>query len=515
MRLILHTFKKDVRRLWPVAVVTWIILAVLTNADRWRSDVTISPMESWLNMAVTMAWICLTALVVLQENLVGDRDFWMTRPHRWPELLTAKLIFLALAIHGPSFLADVYVLSARGFSPVASLGDLITKQILFFGCITLPAIALASLVGNFTQFIVVVFAAVACVAVLNGGLAAMPQYLRQPTEIRHDAVRILLAASAIAVMLIQYARRRAFASRSIAAVAASATVALSAWLPVQAEFVGSQTAARIVLRTPNGDGIDRYNRRPYDSPEVAIPIRAVTARGNNFHIPVVDVDITEPDGNHIHADRSYPDRSFQAGLVATASFPNPWIRDPRFRPDTNNGWLVLQFSRPVWQRVRNARVRIHATMGFEFFRPGGTTTLPTSGTGDVADLGRCTVTTSENPFYEDMLKVLCESPGEIPETRITLLHPPSGRRWWGRLNSSFTYSPGPHETWLSPLQRGQTFFNLTRFPGTTAESNLKTPESDLPTSQVQITPEIVTGHALATIDWTNVDLSPWLTGRRK
>ena len=216
MRLILHTFKKDVRRLWPVAVVTWIILAVLTNADRWRSDVTISPMESWLNMAVTMAWICLTALVVLQENLVGDRDFWMTRPHRWPELLTAKLIFLALAIHGPSFLADVCVLSARGFSPVASLGDPITKQILFFGCITLPAIALASLVGNFTQFIVVVFAAVACVAVLNGGLAAMPQYLRQPTEIRHDAVRILLAASAIAVMLIQYARRRAFASRSIA-----------------------------------------------------------------------------------------------------------------------------------------------------------------------------------------------------------------------------------------------------------------------------------------------------------
>ena len=167
MRLMLLTFKKDARRLWPAAAATWVMLAALADADRWRADWIPSPMEGWMNLLLTMAWVCLAALAVLEEPLVGDRNFWTTRPHRWPALLAAKLVFVVLAIHLPSLLADLFVLTARGFSPAAYSGDLLLKQVLFFGAVTLPSIALASLVRNFTHFIIAVFTIAAGIAILT------------------------------------------------------------------------------------------------------------------------------------------------------------------------------------------------------------------------------------------------------------------------------------------------------------------------------------------------------------
>ena len=114
-----------------------------------------------------VAWACLAALAVLEEPLVGDQNFWTTRPHRWTALLGAKLIFVVLAIHLPSFVADLFVLAARGFPPAVYLGDLLVKQILFFGVIILPSIALASLVRNFTHFVITAFTIAAGLAILR------------------------------------------------------------------------------------------------------------------------------------------------------------------------------------------------------------------------------------------------------------------------------------------------------------------------------------------------------------
>ena len=79
MRLILHTLQKDFRRLWPAAAVTRLMLVALTRADRWRADWLASSMEGWMNLLLTMAWVMLAALAVLEEPLVGDGHFW-SRP---------------------------------------------------------------------------------------------------------------------------------------------------------------------------------------------------------------------------------------------------------------------------------------------------------------------------------------------------------------------------------------------------------------------------------------------------
>jgi len=169
MRLIVLTLTKDVRRLWPVVMFSWLILAALAYADRWRADWSVSPTEGWLNLLLSAVWACLAALLVLQDPLVGDRHFWMTRPLRWPALLAAKLILVVAAVHVPLFLADVYVLIARSFALSPHLLGLLTKQVLFFAAVILPAIALATLVRSYKHFVVLLFANGKGIAEITGG----------------------------------------------------------------------------------------------------------------------------------------------------------------------------------------------------------------------------------------------------------------------------------------------------------------------------------------------------------
>ena len=511
MRLMLHTFKKDARRLWPAAAATWVMLAVLASADRWRADWIPSPMEGWMNLLLTLAWVCLAALAVLEEPLVGDRNFWTTRPHRWPALLVAKLVFVVLAIHLPSLLADIFVLTARGFSPSAHLGGLLWKQMLFFGTVTVPSIALASLVRNFTNFIIAAFAIAAGIAILNGGFQRFPEFRGQESQVRHLAVRILLATAALAVIWIQYARRRVIPARALAIAAALAAASLSAWFPVRAEYAlggrGSQEIPRIALRDAPLDPAVTGGRFIGAQLAVLLPIAVAPGGGGElFHIPFVEVEIVAPGGTRLQSTSPSPNRPFEK--IDLMAYPFSTSRDRS--PD----WLVLRFSGAAWERVKNARVRVRGTAAFEFYRRGETAILPAHGSANVVDLGRCTALTVDDRYSEELLKVLCESPRELPVALITLRHEPSGREWREGLNSAITYSPGPHETWLSPMHRGQSFFRLTNSATFVPGSLWLVPIDYLSSARVEITPEIVLGHALAGFDFGEVTLASWLVRAR-
>ena len=54
MRLMLHILKKDARRLWPVAAPTWVLLAVVADLDRRRTDSIVSSAEGWLNLMLPL-----------------------------------------------------------------------------------------------------------------------------------------------------------------------------------------------------------------------------------------------------------------------------------------------------------------------------------------------------------------------------------------------------------------------------------------------------------------------------
>jgi hypothetical protein len=522
MRLILHTLQKDVRRLWPVAAVTWVMLAALAREDRWRADRLASPLEGWMNPLLTLAWALLAALAVLEEPLVGERNFWTTRPYPWPALLASKLLFVALAIHLPSLVADVCVLVARGFSPVDGLGPLLTKQLLFFVAVTLPAIALATLVRNFTHFVIAVFAISAGVAILNGGFQSFPDFRHHESEVRNAAIRILLAAGALAVIWTQYARRRAIPARIMAIAAALAAASISAWLPARAEYavIGSRSlqAPRISLRnSPSAEASALVARVGGGRlPVVLLPIGIEPGAPNDrFHMAILDVEIVTPDGARLPSVIPTPNRPFEKIDLIADSFSTSQAQGRSSSPGFYNppDWLALRFSEPAWQRWKNARVRIHGAAAFDFYRKGETTVLPLQSSAAVPDVGRCTAMTVDDRYSEEMLKVLCESPRDLPAASIALRDQASGREWRLGLNSAATYSPGPHETWLSPLNRGESFFHLTDSVESLPRSQWLVPVSYLSSSRIEITPEIATGHALARFDLGEVTLASWLVRR--
>ena len=518
MRLILHVVEKDVRRLWPAAAITWVMLGALAWADRWRADWLASPMEGWMNLLLTMAWGMLAAAVVLEEPLVGECHFWTTRPHRWPDLFAAKLTFVVFTIHLPSLLADSFVLGARGFFPMDYLGSLLWKQFLFFAAVTLPSIALACLVRNFTHFVVVVFAIAAGIAVLNGGFQRVPEFQRQAHEVRYAAIRVSLAAAALAVICIQYARRRVIPSRVVATTAMIVATSLAAWLPARAEYAvlsrGAQEIPQVSLRKSSTEEASAVAAGISGQERVALlPIAiARSASSDPLHVPFVEVEIATPDGARLNSIVPSPNRPFQKiDLMAyTISRPPGEYKSPQTDFDVPPDWLALRFSAPAWERFKNTRVRIHGRMAFDFYRRYATAHLPPDGSGDVPGLGHCTVMTVDDRFYEAMLKVFCESPRELPAASIRLRHDPSGREWKLRLNSAVTYTPGPHDTWLSPLHRAQSFFRLTRSMESRPGSQWLVPISYVPSLRVEISPERVTGHGLALFDFGEVALASWL-----
>jgi hypothetical protein len=463
-------------------------------------------------MLLTMAFALVAALAVLEEPLVGDSNFWTTRPHRWPELLAAKLALVALAIHLPSLIADAYVVAARGFSPFAYLGPLLWKQFLFFAAVVLPAMAIASLVSNFTHFVIAMFAIAGAITILNGGFESWSFGLLPAIAVRQSAIRILLATVALAVVWLQYARRRVIPSRVIAAAAMLAAASIYLWLPAHAEYAvvsrPSRETPRITFRnSPPADSPGIFSSSAAE-PTTLLPIEIVPGAPDQLlQVALAEVEILGPGGIRLHSIRPSPNRPFEKiDLMASplAWTPGSWDREYGGRAN----WLNLRFSQQAWERVKNARVRVRGIFGFDFIRRGQVG-MPHQGTTELPGVGRCSATQVEDRYSRNMLKVFCESPREIPVSTVTVRHAASGRKWDEYLNSSRTYRRGPDATWLSPLNRAQTFFHMTDSSESDPGSRWLLPVSFLPSSRLEITSEYITGRTLATFDFGEVSLASW------
>ncbi len=70
-------------------------------------------------------WLVLIARLIHDEALVGDQQFWLTRPYTWSALLAAKLLFLVLFVFVPFLVMQCYLLAHAGLNPLASIPGLL------------------------------------------------------------------------------------------------------------------------------------------------------------------------------------------------------------------------------------------------------------------------------------------------------------------------------------------------------------------------------------------------------
>jgi hypothetical protein len=173
----LHIFAKDSRQFWPeilislalVAAFVWIYpsswLVGNTLAVDVGGDFVKALFEQYLGgilkLLIPVSWWLLIARVIHAEALVGDRQFWLTRPYEWKKLLGAKALFLVVFLYLPLLIAQCLLLFTAGFRPLSFIPGLLFNLLLITGILVLPLMAIASVTATFARVTVTLLAGLA------------------------------------------------------------------------------------------------------------------------------------------------------------------------------------------------------------------------------------------------------------------------------------------------------------------------------------------------------------------
>jgi hypothetical protein len=93
-------------------------------------------------LSVVVSWALLILRSSHAECLVGDRQFWVTRPYEWKQLLAAKLLFVAVFVDLPLLILQVFLLVMDGYQPASHISGLLWLQLLWLLCVILPVMTL-------------------------------------------------------------------------------------------------------------------------------------------------------------------------------------------------------------------------------------------------------------------------------------------------------------------------------------------------------------------------------------
>ncbi len=222
MKHILHIFAKDARHQWLEILISlalvgtmaytyrshWAAGALYGNAVSFSPLGLVSSLPEMLVVIVPLSWWLVISPAIHEEKLVGDRQFWITRPYEWKKLLAAKVLFLIVFLYVPLLLAQFVMLAQAGFSPFSYIPGLLYDQLLLTCALVLPLVTLAALTRNFARMTLAVLGAAAClVAIVLLASNAPEDRVAIPYG---GTIAVSLAVCVcVAVVLLQYARRKA------------------------------------------------------------------------------------------------------------------------------------------------------------------------------------------------------------------------------------------------------------------------------------------------------------------
>jgi hypothetical protein len=234
-----HIFRKDVRRHSPEILICLLFLVLFTRHELsiWRNPremFSASPffalvaLGRYISFFLVLAWAFLILRVVHSETLVGDRQWWITKPYIWWQLLLAKLLLIFVFIFVPLFHVQLFLLHYAGFSVLHNLGRILLIQIGLPFVLLVFTFTLASLTKNLAQALLGIGIVV---GILMVGLWVDSLSTSQMTGDSYPFVdeveTLLLFGSAILISIWQFARRRTVASRVTLAVSIAIVTAFS------------------------------------------------------------------------------------------------------------------------------------------------------------------------------------------------------------------------------------------------------------------------------------------------
>ena len=375
MSQILHVFRKDFRHHWPEILVSLLVLITFAvdQPRNWTGQSSEARLVGFLLKALpilmVLAWSFLILRLVHGESLVGDRQFWITRPYQWQKLLAAKLLSILLFIHLPLFVTQVSLLKIAQFPIISSLPGLLYLHILFLFAIVLPSITIGTItsgIGQASLALLALFLLLPGIILLSTVIPGMDFDLDAT-----DAVTgfIYLCASITAIS-VQYIFRKTLFSRLVVAGAIVSILLIMTMAPygklISRDFPLPTTAhplpAEFTLDRALSFGHTEGQPSNFYGDEVGleIPFHVEKLPDKTIvQIRAIKLDLDSRNGEHW--------TSHWRSIYHTVSVGR--TRD----------WPAINIKRTVFNRFKDAPVRAHVSLGFNVFRLGSRTEIYLAG----------------------------------------------------------------------------------------------------------------------------------------
>jgi hypothetical protein len=444
----LHIFKKDSRHLWKEILVVTAMIAAFAYLDaRSRPVFTtyslpIDRLDSIFRLLLPLAWWYLIAAVVHEEPILGNRQFWLTRPYRRGSLLAAKVLFVLVFLNLPMLLADCVILAGHGFKAWSYLPGLLFRQLLFLLVWFLPFVALATVTENLKQFLLVLamIPALYLITAFVGRLPVFQLFWGHGEWISNSAMFVVAGVGTFLILPIQYLHRRTTLARGIAICALPLTLMVPSFFPRPTAYAAQLALTRgpavppsvvLGLDLTRQGGQDRNNLVTDGEPgtvELDFPLRATgIPQGRDLIADHLAVKVRTPDGNSL----------------STAG------RSLLFSDRNGQFWMKVHVDNAAFQKLRGTRVTVR-TSAYLTLVGNSRATLIRAGAKsmEVPGIGRC----SFLPDNTQEWVLYCQAPFRQPADFCkAILGESEIRRFNEPLPIGGSYSPYPAELEVSPL----------------------------------------------------------------
>jgi len=393
-----------------------------------------------------IAWMLLVVRAVQGESLVGDRQFWVTRPYEWNKLLAAKVLFVLISINLPLLVLDCFLLHRAGFAVSPLIAGLLWMQVLIAIILLLPVAALATVTASLAQVglaILLVLLYLIAVAYVNSKIpSAGFGFWTESVQ------GVLYLATCVVVIVLQYARRRTALSRATMLALGAVIFLFVVFTPYRALVAraypqlgpGEQPPVQLALLPPPEAKDQRHGRD--EENEVAIQLPLSVSGIQEKSVVVVNgemAEVTDTGGTR-----------WNSGWQLRGVFLFPGQKQTEVDFPIRKRLFDQMSSSPVTVRISLAFTVYEDKYGRELVTPAGEFALP--------EVGLCS---ARPPMFlrrihclaplrrpslllisADMSRTTCQPMGEE-------IVPPQGEKAYGWIQSS---ADGPAEFGISPVK---------------------------------------------------------------
>lgn len=413
MDQILHIFKKDIRRHWPEILLSLALLTLYTNRalHPWADSLDSYPFSRSLYFFVATGkyvapvlvifWLFLVIRVVQGESLVGDRQWWTTKPYAWWQLLLAKLLFVLVFICVPLFHVQLFLLHYFKFPILRNLLPVLSMQVSVLVLLICVCVLLASLTKNLVQVLLVVgVAALIAIAAAMWSSGTDGRSVMEATPTLVDYLSDLLIWGGLAgAVAWQFARRRRWITIGALMVLISFVAAINT------VFTSSKVAERRYTPVDRSAAPLNISVKPIEPSNVNKDFSRETSPQVQLTMPVTVSGV--PAGSviqlnavNIHAE---------SGEKSTWSWG--WLYESQdFWPEDQEKTLAYSVDRKEYQRIRDTLLQLQVDLAISEYQLVDARTLPivSQRFSDQA-LGTCRISSWDNS------RLHCLYPTRIPE----------------------------------------------------------------------------------------------------